>query len=86
MRCMLDDDDSGGMLNADEVTKYKKIAARALFSAQDRGDAEKLSTQAKASNTTRPETNSNDFGGFWNELADSNSNCRRGIFFNDSNL
>ena len=42
MRCMLDDDDSGGTLNADEVTKYsKKIAARAPFSAQDRVDAEK---------------------------------------------
>ena len=28
----------------------------------------------KVKSTMRPEINSNDFGGFWNQLADSNSN------------
>ena len=34
----IDDDDNGDTLSADEVTRYRRIAARANFSAQDRMD------------------------------------------------
>ena len=57
----IDDDNNGDTLNADEVTRYRTIAARANFLAQDRMDIA-LATKEATRRMTSPTKDD------WNKL------------------